>query len=477
MRMRTARLIAAAAFLLITTPDRGRSEAVNPAGEPQYLMFQLFTAGPAVTTEPGKHVISKLPEPGFLPAQSKEILDTVGERGDDRHRLGVIVGPLALDYTDAQMRTLIEQTFALASKYKIAVGLHIDESKFWSNRRDLWSDPANVEWLDWDGTPNTGLYLNWGEVWKLAPQPCFNSSAMLKEARRLAGTVIGPAIADQVAKLREAGQEALFAGVILGWETAIGQDFETRRQLGYCALTNLGFSKGAPPGDMDRALASVVRNWIGTWTKSLAEAGIASTRIYSHIALASHTPLAVAFGEAHRPGFTTYPNPQIFAAVKAALEANGNPPWASAEGTNVDIDAAPPAIPQEGMEDYLARMFNHGAMVTNLFGWGIGPKEMVFRRATESDQALAAYRKFLRGARLEEKPLAESYRTGPSALQTRMHALPGRIESFQRAGGDPRLLQPQIKQLEQDMRDGRFEAMTNELDLIEATIDAKVGAK
>src|SRR6185295_13664464 len=100
----------------------------------------------------------------------------------------------------------------------------------------------------------------------------------------------------------------------------------------------------------------------------------------------------------HRPGFTTYPNPQIFHEIYSALAANGNPPWASAEGTNVNIDVAPPAIPAEGMEGYLARMFSHGATMVNLFGWGIGDKEMVFRRATESSQALAAYRKFLRGA-------------------------------------------------------------------------------
>jgi hypothetical protein len=476
MRMGLARVAGAVGLILALAPTAGHGEAAAPAAERQYLMFQIFTAGPGFTTEPGRNVISKLPPPGFLDGQAKEILDAVGEKGDDRHRLGIIVGPLALDYTDAQMRELIERTFAIAAKYKIAVGLHIDESKFWTNRRDLWSNPANVEWLDWKGTPSKALYLNWGQVWKLPPQPCFNSPAMLKEARRLAGTMIGPAIAQQVSKLRESGEEALFAGVIVGWETAIGQDFDTRRELGYCALTNLGFINDAPPSDRDRALASVVQNWIGAWAKSLVDAGVSSDKIYSHIALTTHTPLGVAFGVDHRPGFTTYPNAQIFAAIAAALEAHGNPPWASSEGTNVDIDAAPPAIPQEGMEDYLARMFNHGAAMANVFGWGVGDPTMIFRRATESREAIAAYQKFLRGARLNEKPLADSYRRGPSALQMRMHALPGRIENFQRAGGDPRALLPQINQLEAAMRDGQFDTMTKQLDQIDATIDAKVGA-
>ncbi len=498
MRMRLARFIGFLAFVLLSISNThgGHSQGVNRPAEPQYLMFQLFTAGPGFSTEAGKRAISKLPEPAFLDAESKKILDFMGERGDDLHRLGIMVGPLALDYTDAQLRTLIERTFAIASKHKIAVGLHIDDSKFWMNRRDLWSDPANVEWLDWKRTPNTGQYLNWGEVWRLAPQACFNSPAILKEARRLAGEVIGAAIAEQVAKLRQTGDEALFAGVIVGWETAIGRDFESRRDLGYCALTNLGFSEHAPPRDPDHELESVVQNWIGTWSKSLAGAGVPSGKIYSHITFTAqkqfdaargsdrrsysrsvmYTPPAVAFGETHRPGFSTYPDADILGDIYTGLGAHGNPPWASAEGTNVDIQG-PPRIPDEGMQDYLARMFNHGATMTNVFGWGIGDKQNVFRRATEGDEALAAYRKFLRGARLDETPLAQSYRGGRSILQSLMRALPARIESYLNAGGDPRVIQPRVKRLEENMKDGRLDAMKQELDVIEATIDAKLGGQ
>lgn len=500
MRKHFALSIAFSAIVFLLMPDvcgaqgQGAGTTAGTTAEPQYLLFQIFTASPAFTTEPGKQAISKLPEPDFLDRESRAIRDAVGERGDDLHRLGVMVGPLALDYTDAQLRALIERSFAIASKYKIAVGLHIDDSKFWMNRRDLWSNPANVEWLDWKGTPNTGQYLNWGEVWRLAPQACFNSPAMLDEARRVAGKVIGPAIAEHVAKLRAKGEEALFAGVIVGWETAIGRDFETRRDLGYCALTNLGFSEKNPPADPDRALETVVQGWIETWSKSLADAGVPRDRIYSHIAFSSqkqfveaqgsdgrsysqvvmHTPPAVAFGMTYRPGFTTYPDAGILGDIYAARDAHGHPPWASSEGTNVNIHAVPPGIPQEGMEDYLARMFNHGATMANVFGWDVGGKENLFRRATEADESMAAYRKFLRGARLDEKPLAQSYRVGPSALQRRLRALPDRIESYRRAGGDPRLIQPQIKRLEEAVQDGRFDAMQQELDLIEAAIDLKL---
>ena len=481
--------LVAVALLAIVTARNGCAQALNPP-EPQYLMFQLFTAGPGFTTETGRNAISKLPPPGFLDGESKKLVDFIGDRGDELHRLGVMVGPLALDYTDDQLRALIEQTFALAAKYQIAVGLHIDDSKFWMNRRDLWSNPANVEWLDWKGTPNTGQYVNWGEPWRLAPQACFNSPGMLNEARRLAREVIGKTIAEQLDKLRAAGNEPLFAGVIVGWETAIGRDFATKRDLGYCALTNRGFSEHNPPADPDREIEAAVQGWIAAWSQGLADAGVPSGRIYSHIAFNSrrqfdnsrgsdsqtysgsvmHSPPEVAFGDSHRPGFSTYPDADILDDIYGALETHGKPPWASAEGTNVDIHAGPPRIPDEGMEDYLARMFNHGAVLTNVFGWNIGDRENIFRRATESEEALGAYRKFLRGARLNEKPLAQSYHREPSALQKRVGALPGLIDRYIKTGGDPRLVRSQVQKLEQNLKDGRLDAIRETLDQIEATI-------
>ena len=52
----------------------------------------------------------------------------------------------------------------------------------------------------------------------------------------------------------------------------------------------------------------------------------------------------------------------------------------------------------------LARGFNHGARVVNLFGGFQGAEAGEFARSTESGEALAAYRKFLRGDPLIEKP-------------------------------------------------------------------------
>jgi hypothetical protein len=497
MRTLRARAVGFLAFVFVAILSAHVGQTQSAATpDPRYLTFQIFTAGPGMTTEAGKHVFSKLPDAGFFDDQAKEILDAIGQRGDADHRLGIMIGPLALDYTDSQLRTLIERTFEVASKYHIAVGLHIDDSKFWMNRSDLWGDRANVEWLDWSGTPNTGQYLNWGGgPWKLAPQACLNSPTMVKEARRVAGSVIGPAVAAGLATLRRSGHEALFAGIIVGWETAIARDLDTGAYLGYCAMTNLGYTAKHPPPDFDAALESVVQGWIETWSSSLADSGVPSNRIYSHIAFTSkrqfdeaggsasnsyarsvlYTPPLVAFGETHSPGFSTYPDADRFNEIYEALKAKGSPHWASAEGTNVDIQAAPPRIPDESMEDYLARMFNHGATLTNVFGWGVGDSANLFRRAAEDADSIAAYRKFLSGAPLKERPLMQSVNGEASVLQGLVRALPSRIQSYLRAGGEVSVIQPRVAELDRNIKAGHFDAIKRNLDEIEATIDAKLG--
>ena len=110
----------------------------------------------------------------------------------------------------------------------------------------------------------------------------------------------------------------------------------------------------------------------------------------------------MAFNAASRPGFSTYPEGQIFEEIGAALAAHGAPGWMSAEGTNV----SPGGMPGEPtMETYLGRMFNHGGVLVNVFSWGIGGEAQrtnFFRRATENAECLAAYAKFLRGEQLVE---------------------------------------------------------------------------
>ncbi len=232
--------------------------------------------------------------------------------------------------------------------------------------------------------------------------------------------------------------------MIAGWETQIGQDFDTGRYLGYHALSNRGFSKSHPPRDMDGEREKIVQEFITLWTQGLADAGVPASKIYAHTAFLSKrifeanrpqtlsysqhnhfAPPSVAFGKSHRPGFTTYPQPGLFEQIYEELARHGQPAWASSEGTNLQLGSGPGQSGMD-METYLARMFNHGATLVNIFSWGVGGeanKNMDFRVVTEGEEALRAYRKFLRGERLVEVV---------SPASSYLERLPAKIHRIQR---------------------------------------------
>ncbi len=421
------------------------AHAQTPA-ETRYLAFQIFTAAPDPAVPLGGSGADPLPHPpskdGLRRAVSS-IIDAIGTTGTPTHKLAFVVGPLALDHTEAQLQTLIHDAFALALELDIAVGFHIDDSMFWARRTDLAQDPANIEWLDWDGTPNTGRRLDWSaEPLRIAPQVCVNSPG-LQAAVRGQAAIIGGALADGVALLQAQGRAALFAGVIAGWETQIGRDYATGQYLGYCALTNLGYSAAHPPADHDAALVQVVQDFIGLWADALAGAGVDPSRIYAHIALTSTATYAamqeprasyarinhyalpsVTFSAEgrYRPGFSTYPQVGLMPQLYETLGQHGSPAWASAEGANIRLDLLNAG---GSMETYLAWMFNHGAALVNVFGWGVGrPSEPnPFRDAAQSPDAVAAYRKFLAGEPLAEEPY--TFSDLPTRIQRIQADLPG----------------------------------------------------
>ncbi|MDR3406740.1 MAG: hypothetical protein P4L99_29915 [Chthoniobacter sp.] len=427
----------------------------EPEKETRYLGFQIFTY---FTPDPKVASLmssgSKEPLVPGSPALRNYVLDIkqrIGAVGDPRTRLAFVLGPLCFEQTDAEVTKFIENAFNLALETDVAVGFHVDDSIFWARRKDLWSDPSNVEAMDWDGTPCTGRMLNWGkQPTEAPPQICFNSKATQREVQQRA-TLIGQAIQTGVKRLEQLKKPELFAGVIAGWETMIGQDFKTGKYLGYRALLNRGFSREHPPQDMDLERQKVVQEFIDLWTKGLADAGVSPQKIYSHTAFLSRrsfglddkkevtymrhdsdnsysqhnhfAPPSVAFGSYHRPGFSTYPQPGLFDDIYDQLEKHHQVGWGSCEGTDMQPSSGPGQTGMN-METYLAKMFNHGATLVNIFSWGVGGeamKTMGFRVVTEGDEALQAYRKFLRG-----EPLIEAKET-----VSLMERLPAKIHKMQ----------------------------------------------
>ena len=204
----------------------------------------------------------------------------------------------------------------------------------------------------------------------------------------------------------------------------------------------------------------------------LHAAGIPREKIFCHIALtpqglraadakdsfAKRVQFAlpeVAFSSAYRPGFSTYPEPSTFKEIYAVLSQHASPGWISAEGTNV-IPTGMPGEPT--METYLGRMFNHGAVMANIFSWGIGGEALrntnFFRRATENPEARAAYAKFLR-----HEPLVETAPpASPPQRPSRTRCIdPTRTPGWVQASGQQAQAMPLTQKLNALIKERKFQ--------------------
>ena len=93
----------------------------------------------------GENPIARFPERSVLRAYMEDIKRRIGNGGGPQTRLAVTLGPISFDHSDAEVGRFIEMAFDLALETDMAVGFHIDDSMFWTNRKDLWSDPKNIE--------------------------------------------------------------------------------------------------------------------------------------------------------------------------------------------------------------------------------------------------------------------------------------------------------------------------------------------
>lgn len=419
-------------------------------------------AGPAPL--PGHFALSK----GQLNEFVHSVIQAVAMTGDARNKLGFTVGPLCFDMSDDETRQFIHDAFTVARENDVAVAFHIDDSMCWSQRKDLISNPDNIETADWKQIPNTGRRADWGpKPTQFPPQMCFNSPA-IEAAVKARATLIGAEVKKETDALKASGKEHLFAGIIAGWETMIGRDFDTDRPLGYRALSHRGFSESKPPADPDHERVQVVKEFIELWAKSLHVGGIPAEKIFCHIAFTSQgldhqektqntshfSPPEVAFSASYRPGFSTYPEAGTIKRIHAVLTQHDSPRWISAEGVNVSPTGMSSGA---NMETYLGQMFNHGAVLVNVFSWGIGGEAMrnnFFRRATEGPEALAAYGKFL-----QHEPLVETAATGfsPEAFQDKMHRVQKDLPAWVQKTGQQALVMPQVAKIQALIKDRKFE--------------------
>jgi hypothetical protein len=108
------------------------------------------------------------------------------------------------------------------------------------------------------------------------------------------------------------------------------------------------------------------------------------------------------------------------------------------------------------MEAYLGDLFNQGAVLVNIFGWGLGDENYPFRKIAESHDALMAYRKFLAGQTLTEAPVPDLLATLPTDLRERIQKLQAELPGFLRNHG-PTQIQNDIENMNQAVEDERFD--------------------
>jgi len=389
---------------------------------PQYLLFQIFTGSP----DPGGGVYHRSRSKEDLLRIARSIADTVRrEPAHPDRNLGFSVGPITMDEGDDGARSLIRDAFDVALATDMAVALHLDDYMFWAQARwpdgDLLGSAKDVtEWRDWSATPMGGLGLGWMPNARLAPQMCYESPAAKDFVTYWTRDVIGKEIKKQTDRLVRAGKAELFAGVMVGWESNLA--------FGYCSLSFLGYSAQNSPYDFDYERERVLHRHIERWAKGIYDAGIPRDLIFTHIGpiskrqyqmLSSSMPASQlreihqstafrafwsAFNSYSNPGFSAYPADGLFDDLYQAIGAHGRGPWAMAEGVNLVLGPGGATQSPLTWETYLARNFNHGARIVNLFGAFQGPEAGEFKLATESAQALAAYHKFLQGNDLIEDP-------------------------------------------------------------------------
>ena len=379
-----------------------------------------FTGNP----NPGSGIYQRARSKEDILRIARHIADTVRPpRSDPNRLLGFSVGPITMDEGEDDARSVIRDAFDVALATDMAVAVHLDDYMFWGQAR--WPDgrllreiEGTSEWADALGTPAPGLDIGWLPGVKLAPQMCYENPQVKDFVTYWTRDVVGSEVKKQVDRLVEAGKPHLFAGVIVGWESNLAD--------GYCSLSYLGYSADKPPDDFDRERERVLQRHIERWAKGIYESGIPRDLIFTHMApiskrqyqeLSSMLPASrlreipqstafrafwAAFNSYSNPEFSAYPADGLFDDLHQAIGTYGGGPWAMVEGVNVVLGPRGPTQSPLTWETYLAKSFNHGAKIVNLFGGFQGDAVGEFRRATESEQALAAYRKFLQGDLLIE---------------------------------------------------------------------------
>ncbi|MEO5648991.1 MAG: hypothetical protein ABIR03_03590 [Ginsengibacter sp.] len=332
-------------------------------------------------------------------------------------------GPMLLTQSVEEMQSQVNKAFDAAEKYNVPVYFQLDDcnnytTSFGSGSSLKFYD--NPNWVEWTSFPQAGenwggqsygrtpyFWFNWGNWMHAESFPCFQSPGFRDFiVSRLKEGVLNP-LNKRYQKLKEENRAYLFAGIAVGWETHIpdyspsnsilsidsdhlpvnilkGDQMTTweAAKFGYNSLKILGYDKY----DLN-VLYTVIHDYTELLSKTAYESGISRNKIFTHIVgLMSANPglkttfappIWTAVNEYSTPGFTMSPiscpyNIQTLTnEIKKADPAQKN--FVLAEGYSLGADQN-----FKQADEYFSSMFDNGALLVAVFGWGREPPTSAF---------------------------------------------------------------------------------------------------
>lgn len=332
-------------------------------------------------------------------------------------------GPMLLTQSVDEMRSQINKAFDAAEKYNVPVYFQLDDCNNYTtalgkgSSTKFYENPAWVEWIafpqtgeNWGGQSNGRppyFWFNWGAWMHAEAFPAFQSPGFRDFiVTRLKEGVLQPVNA-RYKKLKKEGRSYLFAGMAIGWETHIpdysssntvlnidpgnlpisvinGDRMESweAAKFGYNSLKVLGYKKY----DRD-ALYTVIHDYSELLSKTTFESGIPKNKIFTHIVgmMSAHPelrstfapPIHAAVNEYSVPGFTMSPVSCPYNLDTLTAEIKKADPlqmhFAVAEGYSLGVDRS-----FAQADNYFASLFNNGALLVSVFGWGREPPSSAF---------------------------------------------------------------------------------------------------
>lgn len=335
-----------------------------------------------------------------------------------------MVGPMALNQSIEQMQEVINTGFDIAEKYNVPVYFQMDDctayTESFGNDAPIkyYDDPFMSEWIafpkegqSWGGEEYGMLprfWYNWGNWRTTKAYPNFMSPTFRELIQNNITEGILKPLTERYTKLLDEGKGYLYAGMAIGWETAIptarknitisnlptcsltGDKMKSWElsQYGYAALHTLGYNdeklqieasqKGMTVSAYTQELLfGVIQNYSEFISKIYADAGIPKRKIFTHIVSTASVndyestdepPIWTAVNPYATPGFTMSPVTCKYDVEVIMQEIQRKDPecfeYGNSEGYGVGLKNT-----EEEFDEYFAELFGGNCRIVTVFGY------------------------------------------------------------------------------------------------------------